>query len=62
MDRTEKLTITRSLTATIVKLVVVESGVTVSYSVKTYETQIPNAIRTVHEGANKLLKLAQEGM
>lgn len=60
MDRVEKLTIRRSTTATVVKLVVTENGVTVDYSVKTYESQIPDAIRRARTGAQKCLKLAEE--
>lgn len=60
MDRTEKLTITRDLKATVVKLVVTERGITVIYSVKTYEHAIPQAIRTARDGCSRLLKLAEE--
>lgn len=60
MDRVEKLTIRRSLTATVVKLVVTENGVTVDFSVKTYEHAIPDAIRRAKDGCDRFLKLAQE--
>lgn len=62
MDRVEKLTIRRSLSATVVKLVVTEGGITIDYSVKTYEYNIPNAIRAAHEGCNLYLKLAREAL
>lgn len=61
MDRIEKLTITRTLSATVVKLVVTESGITVSYSVKTYEHNLIESIHTAKEGCNRFLKLAREG-
>lgn len=60
MDRTEKLTITRGLSSTVVKLVVTESGITVNYSVKTYEHNLAESIKHAREGCNRFLKLAQD--
>lgn len=61
-DRTEKLSITRTHTATMVKMIIVENGVTVSYSVKTYESAIKEGIALARAGAEKFLwqaKLAE---
>lgn len=60
MDRVEKLTITRSTTGTVVKLVVTESGITVNYSVKSYESTLVESIHRAREGCNRFLKIAQE--
>ena len=59
-DRTEKLTITRSLKGTVVKLVVLEAGITVNYSVKTYESNLAESIRNAKKGCNKLLRIAMD--
>ena len=61
-DRTEKLSITRTHSATNVKMVIVENGVTVSYSVKTYESAVKQGIELARAGAEKFLwqaKLAE---
>lgn len=60
VDRVEKLTIRKSTSGTVVKLVVTERGITVDYSVKTYEHAIPNAIRSARDGCARYLKLAEE--
>lgn len=54
-DRTEKLIITRTHTATNVKVVIIENGVTASYTVKTYESQVRDAHAEARRGAQKLL-------
>lgn len=58
MDRVESLTIYRNLTSTIVKLVVTEGGVSVQYSIKSYEYNLAESIRTARINCNKLLKIA----
>lgn len=60
MDRVERLTIRRSATGTVVKLVVTEGGITVDYSVKTYEYNLPDSIRDARSGCDRFLKLARE--
>jgi uncharacterized protein YebE (UPF0316 family) len=59
-DRSEKLSITRSLNATVVKLTVVEDGITVNYSVKTYEHNMPQAIRDARAGVRRFQAKARE--
>lgn len=61
MDRVEKLTIRKPTSGgAVIKLVVTEGGITVDYSVKTFEPGIPAAITTARNGCNRYLKLAQE--
>lgn len=57
-DRKESMTVTRSLDKTVVKVVITEDGVTVSYSVKTYESVVAEAAKTAktaRAGAERLL-------
>ena len=54
-DRTEKRTVNRTHTGTHVKVTITANGVTVAYSVKTYETQVGEAARRARAGAEKLL-------
>lgn len=60
MDRVEKLTIRRTLSATVVKLVVTEDGITIDYSVKTWEATIPDNIALARRKCDEYLKLAKE--
>lgn len=60
-DRTEKLTINRTLNGTNIKLAVVQNGITVNYSVKTYEHRVVEAINDAHAGVNKFFKQLDEG-
>ena len=55
-DRTEKMTVNRTHAGTHVKVTITANGVTVAYSVKTYETQVGEAARRARAGAEKLLK------
>lgn len=55
-DRTEKLSVTRSHTSTMVKCIIIENGVTSTYTVKTYESQVGAAAKTARAGAERLLK------
>lgn len=50
------MTVTRSLDKTVVKVVIVENGVSVSYSVKTYESAVAEGAKTARAGAERLLK------
>lgn len=54
-DRTEKLTINRTHNATMVKITITEDGTTVNYTVKTYESQIPDAAATARKRADDIL-------
>lgn len=54
-DRTEKLTITRTHTATTVRLNITEAGITVAYSVKTYESHVKGAVEQARKGADRML-------
>jgi len=56
VDRKESMTVTRSLDKTVVKVVIVENGVTVSYSVKTYESAVAKGAENARAGAERLLK------
>lgn len=57
-DRTEKLTINRTTTQTVVKLSVTEGGVTVNYSVKTYEANLAESIQVAKKGCARFLGIA----
>lgn len=59
-DRTEKLAITRSTVATVVRLTIIESGITVNFSVKTYEHNLAESIQTAKKGCNRLLEIASQ--
>ena len=50
------MTIVRDLAKTVVKCTLTECGVTVSYSVKTYESQVGEAAKTARSGAERLLE------
>lgn len=54
-DRTEKMVVNRNHTGTHVKVTITANGVTVAYSVKTYESQVGEAARRARRGAEKLL-------
>lgn len=58
-DRSEKLTITRSHTGTFVKLLITEDGITVNYTVKSYESHVAGSIKDARLGAEKLLSTAK---
>lgn len=55
-DRSEKMVVTRDLAKTVVKITITEDGVTVNYSVKTYESVVDEAVKTARAGALRLLE------
>lgn len=59
MKRTEKLTIRRSPTHTVVKLVVTVDNITVDYSLKSYESNLADSIKTARHGCERLLMIAR---
>lgn len=54
-----KLTITRGLTTTVVKAVLVDEELTVSWTVKTYPSQLAHGIAEAIAGAEAALKEAR---
>lgn len=55
-DRIEKMAVNRTTDKTMVKVSLTEDGVTVSYTVKTYESQVGEAAKTARAGAERMLK------
>lgn len=58
VDRKEKLVINRTWAGTVVRLSVTEGGITVNYSVKTYEANLAESIQTAKRGCNRFLRIA----
>lgn len=54
-DRVEKLSVKRTPGAVLVTVALLEGGINVSYAVKTYETQVKDAVQTARKGAERLL-------
>lgn len=58
VDRKERLVINRTWAGTVVRLSVTENGITVNYSVKTYEANLADSLQTAKKGCNRLLRIA----
>jgi len=59
VDRTEKLSVSRTTTGVVVKVVIVEGGITASYSLKTWEHNLADSILSAKKGCNRYLEIAQ---
>ena len=61
VDRSEKLVVKRTLAAATATATITEEGITVSYTVKTYDSLISEGVKNARAGAERFLWQAKLG-